>query len=86
MDTDGEHVPVNAEPQRQRAGNLGRNPRITVLIQAAGDPWDWSEVRGHVAGTIAGEEARRHIDELPQVHPPVPAGPVAPQDGGAGWP
>jgi PPOX class probable F420-dependent enzyme len=64
VDTDGEHVLVNTEPQRQRARNLARNARVTVLIQAGDNPWDWSEVRGHVAATITGEEARRHIDEL----------------------
>ena len=64
VDTDGEHVLVNTEPQRQRAKNVERDPRITVLIHSAENPWDWSEVRGHVAGTTTGEEARRHIDEL----------------------
>jgi hypothetical protein len=55
---------VNTEPQRQRAKNVAKDPRITVLIHSAENPWDWSEVRGHVAGTITGEEARRHIDKL----------------------
>jgi PPOX class probable F420-dependent enzyme len=64
VDTDGEYVLVNTEPQRQRAKNVAKDPRITVLIHSADNPWDWSEVRGHVAGTITGEEARRHIDEL----------------------
>jgi PPOX class probable F420-dependent enzyme len=64
VDTDGEYVLVNTEPQRQRAKNVAKDPRITVLIHSAENPWDWSEVRGHVAGTITGEEARQHIDEL----------------------
>jgi PPOX class probable F420-dependent enzyme len=64
VDTDGEYVLVNTEPQRQRAKNVARDPRITVLIHSAENPWDWSEVRGHVAGTITGDEARKHIDEL----------------------
>ena len=64
VDTDGEHILVNTEPQRQRARNLRRDPRITVLIHSAEDPWDWAEVRGHVVETITGEQARRHIDEL----------------------
>ena len=64
VDTDGEHVLVNTEPQRQKARNIRRDPRITVLIHSAGDPWDWAEVRGHVAGTVTGEQAREHIDEL----------------------
>ena len=64
VDTDGEHILVNTEPQRQRARNLRRDPRITVLIHSAEDPWDWSEVRGHVVDVVGGDEARGHIDEL----------------------
>jgi len=64
VDTDGEHVLVNTEPQRQRARNIRRDPRVTVLIHSADDPWDWAEVRGHVVETVNGEQARAHIDEL----------------------
>jgi PPOX class probable F420-dependent enzyme len=63
IDTDGEHLLVNTKPQRQRYRNLQRDPRITVLL--LGDsPWDWAEVRGHLAGTVDGQQARDHIDEL----------------------
>ncbi len=64
IDTDGEHLLVNTEPQRQRSRNVARDPRITVLIQSGEDAWDWAEVRGHVVRTVGGDEARRHIDEL----------------------
>jgi PPOX class probable F420-dependent enzyme len=64
VDTDGEHVLVNTEPQRQKARNIRRDPRVTVLIHSADDPWDWAEVRGHVVETVNGELAREHIDEL----------------------
>jgi PPOX class probable F420-dependent enzyme len=64
VDTDGEHVLVNTEPQRQKARNIRRDPRITVLIHSRDDPWDWAEVRGRVVETIDGERARQHIDEL----------------------
>ncbi|HTX26321.1 MAG TPA: PPOX class F420-dependent oxidoreductase [Streptosporangiaceae bacterium] len=63
IDTDGEHVLVNTEPQRQKARNVAREPRITVLI-AGDNPWDWAEIRGHVVETVGGDEARTHIDEL----------------------
>ena len=62
VDTDGEHVLVNTEPQRQRAKNVKRDPRITVLIHSATDPWDWAEVRGHVVDIVDGQAARDHID------------------------
>ena len=64
IDTDGENVLVNTEPQRQRGRNIRRDPRVTVLLHSAQDPWDWAEVRGHVIETIDGQKARDHIDEL----------------------
>jgi PPOX class probable F420-dependent enzyme len=64
VDTDGEHLLVNTEPQRQRAKNVRRDPRITVLIHSDSDSWDWSEVRGRVVETVDGSEAREHIDKL----------------------
>lgn len=64
VDSDGEHVLINTEPQRQRARNVARDPRITVLIQSGTDPWDWAEVRGVVTETVGGQEARDHIDAL----------------------
>ncbi len=66
IDTDGEHVLVNTEPQRQRSRNVARDPRITVLIHSSDSPFDWAEVRGHVVETIGGAPAREHIDELSQ--------------------
>ena len=64
VDTDGEHILVNTEPVRQRARNVRRDPRITVLIHSKDSPYDWSEVRGTVVDTVTGDEARVHIDEL----------------------
>ena len=32
VDTDGEHLLINTEPQRQRSKNVARDPRITVLL------------------------------------------------------
>lgn len=64
VDTDGEHLLINTEPQRQRVKNIRRDPRITVLIHASDNPWDWAEVRGTVVDTTGGQEARDHIDAL----------------------
>ena len=64
IDTDGDNLLVNTEPQRQRSRNVARDPRVTVLIHAADNPYDWSEVRGHVTESIGGDQAREHIDEL----------------------
>jgi PPOX class probable F420-dependent enzyme len=64
IDTDGEHLLVNTEPQRQRFRNVSRDPRVTVLIHSMDDPWDWAEVRGRVTEKVGGQPAREHIDEL----------------------
>ncbi len=64
IDTDGEHLLVNTEPQRQAARNMSRDPRVTILIHSSENPYDWAEVRGRVVRTATGDEARAHIDEL----------------------
>jgi len=64
IDTDGEHLLVNTEPQRQRTKNVARDPRVTVLIVNHDDDFDWAEVRGHVVATADGDEARAHIDKM----------------------
>jgi PPOX class probable F420-dependent enzyme len=64
IDHDGENILVNTEPQRQRAKNISRDPRTTVLIHSDENPWDWAEIRGHVMNIIDGSQAREHIDEL----------------------
>ena len=43
VDTDGEVILVNTEPQRQRSRNVAKDPRVTVLIHSAEDPWDWAD-------------------------------------------
>ncbi|HEY1616230.1 MAG TPA: TIGR03618 family F420-dependent PPOX class oxidoreductase [Streptosporangiaceae bacterium] len=64
IDHDGENILVNTEPQRQKARNIARDPRATVLIHSATDSQDWAEIRGRVTATIDGDRARDHIDEL----------------------
>lgn len=64
VDTDGEVLLVNTEPQRQAARNVARDPRITVLVRDENNAYDWAELRGHVVETVGGAEARAHIDEL----------------------
>jgi PPOX class probable F420-dependent enzyme len=80
IDSDGEHLLVNTEPQRQRGKNVRRDPRVTVLIVDKANPYDFAEVRGRVVETVGGDEARRHIDELAQRYTGGPyAAPVGEQ-------
>ena len=79
VDTDGEYLLVNTEPQRQRVKNLQRDPRITLLI-LGDNPWDWAEIRGHLAGTVDGQEARDHIEFLADKYVGTPyPNPIGPQ-------
>jgi len=64
VDTDGEHIIVNTEIHRAKFKNLERNPLVTVLISETGNAWNYSEVRGHVAEIVRGQEARDHIDAM----------------------
>ncbi len=62
VDTDGEHLLVNTEPQRQKARNVRRDPRVTVLIYESGNPYHYVEIRGTATATREG--ANEHIDAL----------------------
>ncbi len=61
---DGEHILLNTETHRFKYGCIKEDQRVSVAIWNADDPYDYVEVRGVVADTITGEEARAHIDEL----------------------
>jgi len=66
VDTDGEHLLLNTEVHRQKYKNVSRDPRITVTIMDATNPYLYGEVRGEVVETVTGPEARAHIDKLAQ--------------------
>jgi PPOX class probable F420-dependent enzyme len=64
VDCDDEHLVINTETHRQKARNMARDPRVTVTIWDADDPYRYAEVRGEVVETVTGPEARAHIDTL----------------------
>jgi PPOX class probable F420-dependent enzyme len=64
VDADDDHLLLNTEVHRRKYRNVQRDPRITVAIWDRADPYFYVEVRGEVAGTVRGPEARAHIDEL----------------------
>jgi PPOX class probable F420-dependent enzyme len=66
VDHDDTHILINTEIHRQKYINVSRDPRATVTIVDAENAYSYSEVRGTVVGTVGGETARRHIDELSQ--------------------
>lgn len=66
VDADGDHLLLNTEVHRQKFRNVERDPRVTVTIIDAANPYVYGEVRGEVVETVTGPEARAHIDQLAQ--------------------
>ncbi|MGH9124530.1 MAG: TIGR03618 family F420-dependent PPOX class oxidoreductase [Acidimicrobiales bacterium] len=74
VDADDDHVLINTEVHRQKYKNISQDPRVTVTILDAANPYHYAEVRGRVVGTVTGPEARSHIDELSQKYVGAPYG------------
>jgi PPOX class probable F420-dependent enzyme len=64
VDADGDHLYVNTEVARQKYKNVRRDPRVTVLVMDASNPFHYVEVRGHVVEEVRGEEARAQLDRM----------------------
>lgn len=62
VDADDDHVLVNTEVHRAKFRNVERDPRVTVTIWDADDPYRFVEVRGEVTDVMRGPTAREHID------------------------
>ncbi len=61
---DDDHVLVNTEVHRAKYRNMQHDPRVTVTVWDADDPYSYVEVRGRVVDTEGGDAARAHIDAL----------------------
>ena len=66
VDADDDHLLLNTEVHRQKFKNIERDPRVTVTIWDASNPYEYAELRGRVVDTVRGPEARSHIDQLSQ--------------------
>ena len=64
VDADQEHVLINTEVHRAKYKNVQRDPRVSVTIIDADNPYKYAEVRGDVVEEIRGQEARDDIDRL----------------------
>jgi len=62
IDADDEHVLFNTEVHRAKFKDIERDPRVTIAVIDAADPYRYIEVRGRVVETVRGPEARAHID------------------------
>ncbi|HWX75373.1 MAG TPA: PPOX class F420-dependent oxidoreductase [Solirubrobacteraceae bacterium] len=54
---------VNTAEGRLWARNLERDPRVTLTVQNSDNPYEYVEIRGHVAQRTH-DGADEHIDEL----------------------
>lgn len=55
-------VAINSARGRKWPTNLARDPRVTVLVQDAGNPYNYVEIRGTATATT--EDADEHINVL----------------------
>jgi PPOX class probable F420-dependent enzyme len=62
VDTENGSVAVNSAIGRVWPTNLERDPRITVVVHEADDPYHYVEIRGTAQGTTEG--ADEHINRL----------------------
>jgi PPOX class probable F420-dependent enzyme len=77
VDADDEHILINSEMGRQKVINVTKDPRVTVTVIDAANPYHYAEVRGTVVEQVLGERARAHIDELSQKYVGQPYDPNA---------
>lgn len=63
---DDDHLLINTEVGRQKFRNVERDPRVTVTVFDAENPYRYVEARGRVVAKVTGDEARAQIDELSQ--------------------
>ncbi len=65
--TDGTHVLINTMSRFQKAKNMRRNPKVTILGYRRDDPLRYIEVRGMVV-EMTEEGAMAHLDELAELY------------------
>lgn len=62
ISAEGDAVAVNSAVGRLWPTNLERDPRVTVVVYEAGNPYNFVEIRGTATGTTEG--ADEHINAL----------------------
>ena len=72
IDADDEHLLINTVVGRAKAKAMDGDPRVTVAIWDANNPYSYAEVRGTVVGTTAGPEAAESIEKLSRKYTGAP--------------
>ena len=65
VDYDGKHIIFNTEKKRAKAKHLSRDPRVSLSLTNAENPYHYMEVRGRVV-EMTEEGASEHIDKMAQ--------------------
>jgi len=58
VDVDGDHVVLNSAEGRAWPRNLRRDPRVTIAVVNASNPYEYAQIRGRVV-----EETQEGADE-----------------------
>lgn len=66
VDCDDDHLLINTEIHRRKFKNVVADPRVTVAIWDAENPYSFAEVRGRVVETITGDAALASINAMAQ--------------------
>ncbi|MFI8433617.1 PPOX class F420-dependent oxidoreductase [Streptomyces sp. NPDC079020] len=61
---DGDDVLISTTVDRRKEKNLRRDPRVTVVVQPADNPYTYAEIRG--TATVTTEGGQELINELAQ--------------------
>ena len=64
VDCDDSHILINTEVHRRKFKNVESDPRVTVAIWNAENPYSFAEVRGRVVETVTGDAALASINAL----------------------
>jgi PPOX class probable F420-dependent enzyme len=59
---DGDDLLISTTVDRRKTRNMERDPRVSVMVQPADDPYTYAEIRGTV--TMTTEGGKELIDEL----------------------
>ena len=60
VDADDEHLLINTEVHRAKFKDIERDPRVTVTVINAENPYQFIEARGRVTETVRGPGRSRH--------------------------
>lgn len=77
IDADDDHLVFNTEVHRAKFKDVNRDPRVTISVFDAENPYRYIEARGRVVETVTGPAAKANIDALAQRYMGVDEYPMA---------